>query len=389
MNSIEENKKYIDKILWFIPIKKLRYLLKSIIYSILDSENNIIKIKNELEKDIKNIKSTIDEYYFENKREIRYINKTINKKTVFLKKTNWWECEKPEENIFFITSKNILKKYNINLLYTEYDPDIEIFSVFGSKKLIKTSTSKVKIFYTGESVQQIHTSYMDNCINDCELSLGFNNSYKHNYIRFPLWIMYIFNISNINTKDFIKNKLMYINNTKYKKIKFASLIARWDGIYNLRTNIYNNLIHIDKIKCPSKLLYNDDTLKKEFNDNKIEYLKQFKFNICPENCIEDGYITEKIINAFQSGCIPIWNGDKNIERDVINKNAVLYWEKDNDNYALIKEIEKLHRDDNLYDKFISQPKFNIDIAVDYIYTQTTLLHKKIEEILIEKIISKL
>lgn len=68
MNSIEENKKYIDKILWFIPIKKLRYLLRSIIYNILEYENNIIKIKNELEKDIKNLKNTIDEYYFENKR---------------------------------------------------------------------------------------------------------------------------------------------------------------------------------------------------------------------------------------------------------------------------------------------------------------------------------
>ena len=388
MNSIEENKKYIDKILWFIPIKKLRYLLRSIIYNILEYENNIIKIKNELEKDIKNLKNTIDEYYFENKREIRYINQQSSKKTIFIKITNWWFGEEYIENIIFRTSKNILEKYNINLLYTEYNPNIEVFSVFGDKNKIYESNSNIKIFFTSEPVTTKFNKYKDYCLNICDLSIGFHYLKNNNYIRLPLWFFPISPISTID-KNKIRKKIKNINNTKYKKIKFASLIARWDGIDNLRTTIYNNLINIDEIKCPSKLLYNDDTLKKEFNDNKIEYLKQFKFNICPENCIEDGYITEKIINAFQSGSIPIWNGDKNIEGDVINKNAVLYWEKDNDNYALIKEIEKLHRDDNLYDKFISQPKFNIDIAVDYIYTQTTLLHKKIEEILIEKIISKL
>lgn len=127
-------------------------------------------------------------------------------------------------------------------------------------------------------------------------------------------------------------------------------------------------------------MHNDDSLKNDFNDSKYEYLKQFKFNICPENCIEDGYVTEKLFDAFKSGCIPIWSGYKNLEGDIVNKNAVLYWDIDSDNKELIKEIKSIHENDELYNKFVSQSRFNTDNAVEYIYGQIKLLHEKIEEL---------
>ena len=48
---------------------------------------------------------------------------------------------------------------------------------------------------------------------------------------------------------------------------------------------------------------------------KLDVLKQYKFSFCFENTQNTpGYITEKIFDCFQAGCIPIYLGAKNIEQ---------------------------------------------------------------------------
>jgi len=42
--------------------------------------------------------------------------------------------------------------------------------------------------------------------------------------------------------------------------------------------------------------------------NKLRTLARYTFNLCFENCEEDGYITEKIIQALMAGCIPLYRG---------------------------------------------------------------------------------
>ena len=363
---MEGSKKYVDKILWFVPIRKLRYFLRALFYNILDLK--------EIKDDIKKLQNEL----YDLRNEIRFINKSNFNKILFMNETGYYLNISNGGAIFKIF-ESILNKKNIKLLFSKHNPDIELFYVFGEKKEIINSEAKIKIFNTGEPVQVFRKDYSDNCIGLCDLSLGFNHISNNNYIRFPLWISWNFNITEIN-KENIHKRVLEINNAKFKKIKFASLISNWGGGNNLRQIIYNNISKIENISCPSKFMHNDDSLKNDFNDSKYEYLKQFKFNICPENCIEDGYVTEKLFDAFKSGCIPIWSGDKNLEGDVINKNAVLYWDVNSDNNELIKEVKSLHKNDKLYDKFVSQPRFNTDNAVEYIYGQIKLLHEKIEEL---------
>ena len=148
--------------------------------------------------------------------------------------------------------------------------------------------------------------------------------------------------------------------------------------------MYNQISKIDNINCPSKLFHNDDTLKSVFNDNKIEYLKNFKFNICPENTISDGYITEKLFDSFKAGCIPIYNGDENIELDLVNKNALLFFKKDEDNIELLKEIEKLHKDDKLFDSFQKQIKI-YDSMVDYLWERRVKVLSILENLINERL----
>jgi hypothetical protein len=43
--------------------------------------------------------------------------------------------------------------------------------------------------------------------------------------------------------------------------------------------------------------------------NKNSTLQNYNFNICFENDLYPGYVTEKAIEAYMSGCIPVWRGD--------------------------------------------------------------------------------
>jgi len=279
-----------------------------------------------------------------------------------------------ESNFLF---QRIRENFLPDLKISLKPPDIEFFGPLGRRKFVQKSKAKIKIFFTGEcvgneSINKMWKQYSDNLVHDVDLSIGFNRldeeKYK-NYVRFPLWILYHFHsILNKNTtKDDIAKRVKEINKSIFPKTKFASLVAGHDPT-NIRQPMYDAISKIDYIHAPGNFIKNDNTLKECYNNNKIEYLKEFKFNICAENTISDGYITEKIFDAFSSGCIPIYAGDKKLEPNVINTKSLLFWEKDADNECLLKEIEALHKNKKLYDAFIKEEKL-FDSATDFLWNR--------------------
>jgi hypothetical protein len=64
-------------------------------------------------------------------------------------------------------------------------------------------------------------------------------------------------------------------------------------------------------------LFNLKTLKKIYKGpcaSKLDTMSQYKFSLCFENLIMDGYITEKIFDCFYCGTIPIYWGGSDIEK---------------------------------------------------------------------------
>jgi hypothetical protein len=57
-------------------------------------------------------------------------------------------------------------------------------------------------------------------------------------------------------------------------------------------------------------------------DFKISGLKDYMFSIAMENCTDNDYFTEKLIDCFLSGCIPIYFGTKNIV-NYFNKDGII------------------------------------------------------------------
>lgn len=255
----------------------------------------------------------------------------------------------------------------------QINKNISFYSVFGNRDIIKFDKREVKIFVTGENVHFGDLNkYADNMLaeKDINLSLGFDYFEDERYMRFPLWLRTQF-APEMTEADIITRVRELRYPTIGNRTKFASLVARYDW-NGTRSAIYNQLQHIDKIYCPSSVLHNDDSLVTEFDDNKDAYMRQFCFNICPENSNSYGYVTEKIFDAIYAGCIPIYWGSYNKpESDILNHDAIIFWNKDDSNEDAIHRIEELYHDEKKMEDFLRQPRLKEgaeEIIVNYFDT---------------------
>ena len=84
----------------------------------------------------------------------------------------------------------------------------------------------------------------------------------------------------------------------------------------------------------------DEAHPSSFMDNFRLY-RQYRFCLVMENSVAPGYITEKIVNAFLGGCIPIYYGTEEIF-DVFNRHAFVFYDVANPTPALdrIRHLEE-------------------------------------------------
>lgn len=262
---------------------------------------------------------------------------------------NWWE--EPYEQLWFY-------RYAMHNGMLSADKVVNFISVYGKRKVADYISEGPIIFYTGENVHfEQHIQYADNLLSNrrIQLSLGFDYLAHPHYMRFPLWIPYLFDPT-LDEKGIRKR----CDELRYPKIctrnKFAAMVARYDW-GGTRSQIVDALSHIDTISCPSVVHHNDEDLQMIFKDDKKEYLKQFYFNICPENSNSYGYVTEKIFEAIASGCIPIYWGSHNIpEPDILNQDALIKWNMNSDNTDNIRLIEELYAHPDRLREFMCQPR---------------------------------
>jgi hypothetical protein len=90
--------------------------------------------------------------------------------------------------------------------------------------------------------------------------------------------------------------------------------------------------------------------------NKIKFLSQYKFSIAMENSEADGYLSEKILDSFLAGTIPIYFGDYMMD-EFINPKSFILIRNRNDLKEKIEYIKKIDNDDKLYEKILKEKIF--------------------------------
>lgn len=270
---------------------------------------------------------------------------------------NWWE-----NDAYSLWLCNFIKKRGI---LKDSHKSIALCSVFGEKEVLDLVDADVRIFFSGENLHNPrhaqYAGYMLEGKRPFDLGIGFDYFEDERYIRFPLWLTYMF--APDSTEDDIRKKCEVL---RYPQIgqrdKFAALIARadWNGI---RGGLADKIAQYGDVKYPSAFRHNDDSLKDTFEDNKIAYLRQFKFNICPENTNAVGYVTEKLFESIDAGCVPIyWGAYDNPEPEVLNTNAI------------IMDVNQCNI--NEYDKLSKLPRLN-EGAEDFVLNHFDQLERKI------------
>lgn len=290
---------------------------------------------------------------------------------------NFWEIKDPK-NVWFT---KFIEFHQINPCLKK----MNFISIFGSTFTHHLIPSP-KFFFSGEDLESNTFPKLKNyknILSKIDLSLGFNIEESSKNFYLPLWFLSF--IEPDSTLESITKKLNNINNINYRKDgrnKFACQISRHD-INGIREKIILLLKKIDNVDCAGNFMKNTDDLVNKFSDNKIAFLKNYKFNICPENSDTIGYTTEKIFDAIMAGCIPVYWSDKNLhDFGILNRNAILFYDENNPQ-KLFDEILKIHRNDDAYFEFISRPIFTPE-APQLIITHLTKLKNKLIEIIDSK-----
>lgn len=213
------------------------------------------------------------------------------------------------------------------------------YSVFGDIRNIRRKEGCVNIFFTGENLYNMHQHYNQFHLFDHQLDLilGFTNSPfpSSKFMYFPLWIMYWdFWKDGLFTpmkNDDRENEAIIIANHTANGIRTRICdYVRDQGIpiASNRPNLFG--------KCE------EVTLGASAKDKK-NCIKQFRYNICPENSIQYGYTTEKVFQSVEAGCTPIYWGAPFI-LDVIDPAYVAFVDRN----PTLKDIKLV--DENVWRK---------------------------------------
>jgi len=286
-------------------------------------------------------------------------------------------------NDFFIT-----KYFNEYILVNDNSYDLLVCSVFPKYIFSTNNTGKILIF-NGE-----HPSYIINFILNTgikpDIFMGFTDIEK-NVLRqiygdnlpfnlyYPLWILYYDKEFSQEYFDKKNKEIENISKDNFINRNYCCLINSHDN-NNSRKPIYNFLINNNKkIDCPGKLLNNmDPKLVGSSSEDKLNFMKNYKFNICSENKYGMGYLTEKLPQCMDSTCIPIYVGcddESKINFKIFNKERVIFI-KDN-NFSQLSDI--INNDDITYELF-KKPIFNensFQILSKYMKTIRELLINKL------------
>jgi hypothetical protein len=288
---------------------------------------------------------------------------------------NFWSNAKPNELWFYPVIIEYLEKLESKKI------KINFYSVFGKKKFHWDRKQNIKIFFNGENLDY-YVNYKDHCMDEVDLSIGYETDIiSPKYACLPLWILYYFQIKTTfeEVKEVIEKLEFQKHNRKFLNKKFCSLVASHDR-NGIRRRGIQQLSSIGEIDSGGAFENNTDILKRDFNNNKLDFIGNYKFNMAFENSNRKFYTTEKIFDSIFAGTIPIyWGSDFEPEKNVLNQSRILHFKDEN-----LGQIKMLNFNDQSYKEFYMQDIF-IPGAAEYIFSRIVEVRNKMDSLILNKL----
>ena len=272
-----------------------------------------------------------------------------DKNTIRICLTNFWTGFEFKGS-FLENLINLSCEGNFEIIKNGENADVVISSIFGDIRYPKEKT----IFLLWENRRPDFRI--------CKYSLGMDiDDYYGKNCYFPIWYSkikwpgfnYKFLSDNNNPHD--QEDLISLNSLTSKrnleslkdKSKFCGIVATNPEIHRMNITLFISEYY--------KKVDGFGTAFDKFEKRpKRDILKKYKFCLCPENSIYPGYVTEKLIQAWDAGVLPLWSGS-NVPVSYINQNAFVNYQNFNQMNEFIKKVISLDQNLEEYIDIYEQP----------------------------------
>jgi len=243
-----------------------------------------------------------------------------------------------EEDLVFMP---ILKRH-YNVIESD-EPEYLFYSVFGQEHFKYSNC--IKIFTTGEAI-------VPN-FNECDYATSFDYmEFGDRYLRLPLCSIMFRNGKNVLDSAIERGSRL----PAVEKKEFCSFVVSNGRGMPERKRMFELLNEYKTVNSGGRYMNNIGGPV----ENKQLFEHRHKFSICFENERYPGYTTEKIVDAFSAGVIPIYLGDPRICEYFNEKAFVNVCDFDSLEDA-VEYIKRIDKDDELYRQIMAQPILKKDL----------------------------
>lgn len=198
----------------------------------------------------------------------------------------------------------------------------------------------IKVYFTGEN------DIPD--FNECDYAMSFHPiSFGPRHLRFPLYMLYEYGQA-LNPPSLSDGEALGRG--------FCSMVLRNYGDCDpMRLKI------IDAVEGYRPMAYGGRFRNNTGGcvDDKIAFLRNYKFNLALENSMVPGYVTEKIVEALAAPTVPIyWGSD--IAKSDFNPEAFINAADYDTTEALVERIRYLDEHDDAYLAMLRAPRLKSD-----------------------------
>ena len=176
------------------------------------------------------------------------------------------------------------------------------------------SQNTLKLFQTGESIRPDMTQV--------NFALSFDINSNPHHLRLPYWMEFIdwssqgiYGNQNPRFGQLLSMEklLQPLGNEFLKRPQRAAIIS--SHLFEPRKTLFDGLSRFVEVEGFGPYFNSKIKNHNQSRFIKKQILQNFAFNLCPENSLYPGYYTEKIPEAFLSGCLPIGYTDENVKID--------------------------------------------------------------------------
>lgn len=277
---------------------------------------------------------------------------------------DFWPGFDPNSNWFNLVFREVLNDREINFNSSPSEADVIIFSCFGDQHQNYKNSEAIKVFYTGENQRA------DLTVADFSLSFDYETHAGKNF-RLPHWYMYVnwWGEANFQHARISKEKLMYTHTPE-------EVLARENFCSIIIGNPVNNRIEVaQKLDTYKPVHGYGKVFGRPYSGCKVDLISKYRYNICFENSIYPGYITEKLLEAKVAGCIPIYYGSDTVSTD-FNTNCFIDYTQIANPQHLLEKIIKIENNRPLFNELVSQKLFDKEPNLDNLYNFLLKVFKK-------------